>query len=121
MGATGVAGVILSAVATTLRDRYLAAQQLDMSQELAQRIADTAARLNVTVAAIAAATRPDDADIETSSRMRELQAEVDAFADDEGETPEYTEEMKAKIEAAKKKIARKEKSELKNVRNLFEC
>ena len=70
-----------SAVATTLRDRYLAAQQLDMSQELVQRIADTAARLNVTVAAIAAATRPDDADIETSSRMRELQGEVDAFAD----------------------------------------
>ena len=70
-----------SRVATGLLDRYLAAQQLDISQEFAQRIADTAARLDEVFVAIAVATpAPDIDDIETSSRMRELQAEVGAFA-----------------------------------------
>jgi hypothetical protein len=70
-----------AAVATAMRDRYLAAQQLDASLELAQRIADTAAQLDGVVSALAAATAPPDvADIETSARLRELQAEVDAFA-----------------------------------------
>ena len=70
-----------SSVATTMRDRYLAVQQLDISQEFAQRIADTAARLDQVLAAIAVAAAPPDVDdIETTVRRRELQAEVDAFA-----------------------------------------
>jgi Mrp family chromosome partitioning ATPase len=70
-----------SSVATTMRDRYLAAQQLDISQEFAQRIADTAARLDQVLVAIAIATPPPDVDgIEANARMRELQAEVVALA-----------------------------------------
>ena len=68
-------------VATAMRDRYLAAQQLDSSPELAKRIADTAAQLNGVVSALAAAIAPpNDADIETTARLRELQAEVEALA-----------------------------------------
>jgi Mrp family chromosome partitioning ATPase len=70
-----------SAVAVGLRDRYLAAQTLDISEDLADRIAMTSARLDIVIAAIAAARPPPDInDIETTSRIRELQAEVDAFA-----------------------------------------
>jgi Mrp family chromosome partitioning ATPase len=70
-----------SSVATTMRDRYLAVQQLDISQEFAQRIADTAARLDQVLVAIAIATPPPDVGgIETTARMLELQAEVVAFA-----------------------------------------
>ena len=80
-----------SSVATTMRDRYLAIQQLDISQEFAQRIADTAARLDQILAAIAVATTPPDVDdVESSSRMRELQAEVVAFGDLYGQ---YTAEL----------------------------
>ncbi len=70
-----------SSVATNLRDRYLAAQLLDTSQELTGRIVETVARLDIVVAAIVAGTPPPNTDdIETSSRIRELQAEVNAFA-----------------------------------------
>lgn len=80
-----------SSVATTMRDRFLAIKQLDISEEFAQRIADTAARLDQVLAAIAIATRPPDVDdVESSSRKRELQAEVIAFTDLYGQ---YTAEL----------------------------
>ena len=69
-------------MATTMRDRFLAIKQLDISEEFAQRIADTAARLDQVLATMAIATRPSDVDdVESSSHKRELQAEVIVFTD----------------------------------------
>lgn len=78
-------------VATTMRDRYLVVQQLDISQEFAQRIADTAARLDEVVAVIAATTPPPDVeDVDTLSRILELEAEVVQLASLYGQ---YTAEL----------------------------
>lgn len=69
------------AVATRMRDRYLAVQSLDVSQEFAERIADTADRLDAVIAEIALAAEPPDvADLENSARISELQAEVESYA-----------------------------------------
>jgi hypothetical protein len=70
-----------STIATAMRDRYLDAQKLDNADELSARIAQTTARLQEVVAAIATGTNPPDGgEIENSSRLNELQAEVNTLA-----------------------------------------
>ena len=77
----GASAAEASVLATTIRDRYLAAQQLDFSEELEERVIATAARLDRVVAEIAALSpEPVAQDIETLTRLRELRAEVDGFA-----------------------------------------
>ncbi len=70
-----------TAIATEMRDRYLAVQELDSSAELEQRVADVVAERNKVIAAMRAITPPPDAtDIEKAARLQELDAEVAAYA-----------------------------------------